>query len=68
MRTSLTHAAVAAVMLFSAVASAFTIKPGDKVPAVDLHFGFPPTMVNAAEYCADRNVIIVGLPGAFTPT
>ena len=68
MRISMRHAAVAAVMLCSAVASAFTIKVGDKVPPVDLHFGFPPTFVNTAEYLADRNVIVVGLPGAFTPT
>ena len=64
----MTHAAVAAVMLFSTVASAFTIKAGDKVPATDLHFGFPPTFVSTGEYLADRNVIVVGLPGAFTPT
>jgi len=64
----MTHAAVAAVMLFSAVASAFTVKVGEKVPAADLHFGFPPTFVNTADYLADRNVIVVGLPGAFTPT
>ena len=59
---------MAAVMLFSAAANAFTIKAGDKLPAVDLHFGFPPNFVNTAEYMEDRNVIVVGLPGAFTPT
>ena len=68
MRFTMTGAAVAAVMLFSAVANAFTIKAGDKLPAVDLHFGFPPNFVNTAEYMEDRNVIVVGLPGAFTPT
>ena len=68
MRFSVTQTAVAAVMLFSAAASAFTIKAGDKVPAADLHFGFPPTFVNTEDYLADRNVIVVGLPGAFTPT
>ena len=55
-------------MLLSALASAFTIKPGDKVPMADLHFGFPPLNVNTAEYLAGRNVIVAGLPGAFTPT
>lgn len=29
---------------------------------------FPPKKVNVAEYIAGRNVILVGLPGAFTPT
>jgi peroxiredoxin len=62
------YTAAAAVMLVSAVASAFTVKAGDKVPAADLHFGFPPLFVNTAEYLAGRNVIVVGLPGAFTPT
>jgi len=55
-------------MLCSTVASAFTIKAGDKVPAADLHFGFPPNFVNTEDYLEDRNVIVVGLPGAFTPT
>ena len=64
----MTNAVVASVMLVSAVANAFTIKAGDKVPAVDLHFGFPPNFVNTEDYLEDRNVIIVGLPGAFTPT
>lgn len=44
------------------------IKPGDKVPFVDMHWGFPPQFVNMPQYCGGRNVIIVGLPGAFTPT
>ena len=68
MKFSLSKSAIAAVMLFSAVASAFTLKAGDKVPAADLHFGFPPTFVGSEDYLADRNVIVVGLPGAFTPT
>ena len=68
MRFSVTQTAIATVLLCSAVASAFTIKAGDKVPAADLHFGFPPTFVSTEEYLADRNVIVVGLPGAFTPT
>jgi peroxiredoxin len=29
---------------------------------------FPPKKVNFAEYIAGRNVVLVGLPGAFTPT
>jgi len=31
--------------------------------------GFPdPKKINITDYCAGKNVIIVGLPGAFTPT
>jgi hypothetical protein len=44
------------------------IKVGDKVPYVDLDWGFPPQKVNLPSYCMGRNVLIVGLPGAFTPT
>jgi len=40
-----------------------------KIPAVSLMRGFPdPAMINTAEYCAGKNIVIVGLPGAFTPT
>lgn len=41
-----------------------------KIPSVDIFDAtFPgPKTVNVAEYCAGKNVIIVGLPGAFTPT
>mmetsp|Transcript_1292 Transcript_1292/g.2321 ORF Transcript_1292/g.2321 Transcript_1292/m.2321 type:complete len:236 (+) Transcript_1292:529-1236(+) len=43
------------------------IKAGDKLPWVDVHWGFnPPTILALPEYVARRNVIIVGVPGAFT--
>jgi len=58
-----------AVAALSAASSlAFTIKAGDSLPAANLHSGFPPEMVKIDEYAADKNMIIVGLPGAFTPT
>lgn len=41
---------------------------GDKVPNVDLYQKFPPEKVNLAEYCANKSVLLVGLPAAFTPT
>ena len=42
---------------------------GDKFPAVDLDFGFdPPAKVPMAERLAGKKTIVVGLPGAFTPT
>lgn len=49
-------------------ALAFAAKVGDKVPSVNVHSGFPPDMVNIADYVKGKNTIIVGLPGAFTPT
>jgi peroxiredoxin len=44
------------------------ISPGSKIPWADLHWGFPPKLINVPEYCQGRSVVIVGLPGAFTPT
>jgi len=44
------------------------ISVGDSVPAVAMDSGFPPTQVNMAERLAGKKTIVVGLPGAFTPT
>jgi peroxiredoxin len=56
------------VMYLSMVNAMSIIKANDKIPMAQLHFGFPPQMVNTASYAANKNMIIVGLPGAFTPT
>jgi len=41
---------------------------GDKIPAIVVDHGFNPIgKVNMAERTKNRNVIIMGLPGAFTP-
>jgi peroxiredoxin 5 len=71
----LAHLPAAILLLFSAVpSSGFSapsprgIQVGDKVPWCDLHYGFPPQRINVAQHVAGRNVVIVGLPGAFTPT
>jgi hypothetical protein len=41
---------------------------GSTLPSVDLHLNFPPEKVNILERCKGKRVILVGLPGAFTPT
>lgn len=41
---------------------------GDKFPAVEIDFGFPPTKVDMAERLANKKTIVVGMPGAFTGT
>jgi peroxiredoxin len=47
---------------------ATTIKTGDKIPAASLDFGFPPKKVFLPEYTSGKKMLIIGLPGAFTPT
>merc|ERR1739848_741523 len=41
---------------------------GDKLPDVTLDLGFPPEAVSPLKRFAGKKVVIVGLPGAFTPT
>jgi len=43
------------------------IKIGAKFPDVELHLGFPPEKIKMSERLAGKKVIVVGLPGAFTP-
>ena len=44
------------------------VKVGQKVPSVMLHKGFPPEKVNLADITKGKKTVLVGLPGAFTPT
>jgi len=45
------------------------IKVGDRIPSgVALHQGFPPQEIVLADRVANKKVLLVGLPGAFTPT
>jgi hypothetical protein len=42
---------------------------GDRMPPVKLHSGFPPDKVDCRDLAAaNKRVIFLGLPGAFTPT
>merc|ERR1712038_1014857 len=44
------------------------IKVGDAIPSVDLFEGTPGNKVNLAEECKSGKHVIMGVPGAFTPT
>jgi peroxiredoxin len=58
---------VSALTVASALGLA-SVKTGTKIPAVNLDFGFPPQKVFLPEYTSDKKMLIIGLPGAFTPT
>lgn len=47
-----------------------TIKAGSKVPSGKIWtvFGDPEAVIDPAEYTKGKNILVVGLPGAFTPT
>jgi len=49
-------------------AEATNVKVGDQIPAANLDKGFPPTPVPIQEFCKGKKIVLVGLPGAFTPT
>jgi len=55
--------------LRSLASTAKGIKVGDKLPDVSFDLGFPPAKVPLSKICAaNKKFVIVGLPGAFTPT
>lgn len=47
---------------------ASAIKQGDMLPNIGLDQGFPPEKVMMGDFCKDKTFVLVGLPGAFTPT
>jgi len=45
------------------------VKVGDLIPEdIALDKGFPPTKVVLSQFCQGKKIVLVGLPGAFTPT
>jgi len=51
------------------VTQTVAIEVGDTFPdAIQLHYGFPPERITIKDRIAGKKVILVGLPGAFTPT
>jgi peroxiredoxin len=55
-------------MLLSIFSVAIAVEVGDSIPSIERHHNFPPNKINLADRLANKRAIIVGLPGAFTPT
>ena len=59
----------ALLLLTASTMTAWAIQVGDTIPTgVSLHAGFPPATIELASHVANKKVLLVGLPGAFTPT
>ena len=56
------------LLVGSLAACAHGFGVGDSLPSATLDYGFPPSKVDLNARVAGKNVVIVGLPGAFTPT
>jgi len=57
-----------ALSLALGCAAATHLQVGDMVPVGELHYGFPPEKIDIHERIMGKKVVLVGLPGAFTPT
>jgi peroxiredoxin len=60
--------ALAAIGCAAAIATVGGVKVGDTLPDVSLDEGFPPEKVSLKQFCPEKTFVIMGLPGAFTPT
>ena len=60
--------------MYAQMQRSFAVKVGDKLPAISVPVirhtadGFVHEAQDIAEYTKDRHVVVVGYPGAFTPT
>ena len=67
--TSSSSFLVAAAALLCVATTTFAIDVGDNIPNdLTLHHGFPPAKISLDERFAKKKVLLIGLPGAFTPT
>ena len=54
---------------FSSVSNTSSKMTLTTLPSVSVLQGFPdPQSINLSDYCAGKNILLIGLPGAFTPT
>jgi len=70
-RSKMKIVTTALLSLFAATTTTTTtaIEVGERIPKdLTLHHGFPPENISLDERFANKNVLLIGLPGAFTPT
>eukprot|EP00912_Choanoflagellata_sp_UC4_P001797 UC4_evm5s1151 len=41
---------------------------GSRLPSTELHLGFPPAKICLSDFASGKRIIMLSLPGAFTPT
>jgi len=58
----------AALVQIESESRAVMVKAGDVVPDVSFDVNFPPKKLALKDVCKGNLVVVVGLPGAFTPT
>jgi len=66
-----TASAARALLLCCSLAAVITdaIEIGERIPKdLTLHHGFPPETISLDDRMANKKVLLIGLPGAFTPT
>jgi len=56
------------LVALASLSAARGVTVGDQFPDVDLDLGFPPEKFSLKQFCVNKKFVLVGLPGAFTPT
>jgi hypothetical protein len=67
--TATTVGAFAPTTFVGRSSNPLNIAVGDSLPSVEVMKGFPEVeKINVADYAKGKKMVLVGLPGAFTPT
>jgi peroxiredoxin len=56
------------LLALASAANVAALSVGDAFPDLSIDQGFPPEVVSLKDRLAGKKTILIGLPGAFTPT